>query len=157
MKKLPIYLIITLLFSSPLFATENISIMDPYAFSTSSKDKVGAIYLKIKNQTKNKLSLVKVKSSIAKNIEIHKTFKHDNVFKMVQIPYLQIGSDQEIALKPGSYHLMLIGLKKQLKAADTFRIRLIFNNGDVKDVTVKIKNRKVTSFKSEGSDHHHAH
>ena len=34
---------------------------------------------------------------------------------MIQIPYLQIGSNQEITLKPGSYHLMLIGLKKQLK------------------------------------------
>ena len=77
MKKLTIYLILTLLFSSPLYATQSVSIMDPYAFSTSNKDKVGAIYLKIKNQTKKKISLVKVKSSIAKNIEIHNTFKHD--------------------------------------------------------------------------------
>lgn len=157
MKKLSIYLMFTLLFSFPLYAAKSISITDPYAFSSSSKDKVGGIYLKIKNLTKSKLRLVKVKSNIAKNIEIHKTFKQNNVFKMAQIPYLQIGSNQEITLKPGSYHLMLIGLKKQLKVADTFRISLIFSNGDIKNVAVKVKSRKVTSISPDDYDHHHAH
>ena len=157
MKKLSTYLIFTLLFSSPIYAAKSISILDAYAFSTSNKAKVGGIYLTIKNLTKSNLRLVKVKSTIAKKIEIHKTVKQQNVFKMIQIPYLQIDSNQEIVLEPGSYHLMLIGLNQQLKATDTFSINLIFNNGDIKDVAVKIKNRKVTNYTSQGSDHHHAH
>jgi copper(I)-binding protein len=39
-------------------------------------------------------------------------------------------------LKPGSYHIMLIGLNRDLKSGDTFEVTLTFANAG--DITVTI-------------------
>ena len=58
---------------------------------------------------------------------------------MQPIERLEIPAGATVELKPGSYHIMLIGLKQELKAGETIEITLTFEKaGDVK-VTAEVR------------------
>ena len=104
--------------------------------------------------------LVGVSSPVA-TAELHE-MKMDtsNVMRMRQVPSLDLPKMQDVQLKPGGYHVMLMGLKQQLKAGDTVPITLkIEQNGKVTEQTVKAEVRDVTAAAPSGGhagmDHKH--
>ena len=52
---------------------------------------------------------------------------------------LPIPADGTAVLKPGSYHVMLIGLKKPLKEGETFPLTLTFEKAGKITVDVPVK------------------
>ena len=93
--------------------------------------------------------------------EIHEMKMDNNVMRMRQIPALDLPKMQDVQLKPGGYHVMLMGLKQQLKAGDTVPITLkIEQNGKVTEQTVKAEVRDVKAAAQSGGhaghmDHKH--
>ena len=73
-----------------------------------------AAYMTIENRGDKTLSLVEVKSSIARKTELHTTVMDNGVMKMRHISSLDIDAGGEAVLKPGGYHIMLMGLKKSI-------------------------------------------
>lgn len=104
--------------------------------------------------------LVGVSSPVA-TAELHEMKMDNNVMRMRQIPALDLPKMQDVQLKPGGYHVMLMGLKQQLKAGDTVPITLkIEQNGKVTEQTVKAEVRDVTATAQSGGhaghmDHKH--
>ncbi|RZT38594.1 copper chaperone PCu(A)C [Cupriavidus agavae] len=89
--------------------------------------------------------LVGVSSPVA-SAELHEMKMDNNVMRMRQIPALDLPPMQNVQLKPGGYHVMLMGLKQQLKAGDTVPITLKFEqNGKTIEQTVKAQVRDVTA------------
>jgi copper(I)-binding protein len=62
-----------------------------------------------------------------------------DVMRMRQVDAIDVPAGQAVELKPGSFHLMLMGLKAPLKAGDRFPLTLKFEKaGEVKvDVAVQ--------------------
>ena len=82
--------------------------------------------------------LLSASSDVAIAVELHKTIMHDGNMQMVHqlnVP-VPVG---ETAFKPGDLHVMLIGLKGDLKPGDTFTLTLDFEKagGQVLNVTVR--------------------
>lgn len=63
----------------------------------------------------------------------------DNVMRMRQIPALQLPAGKTVELKPGSYHVMLLDLKQQVKEGDTVPLTLVFEGKDGKRESVEVK------------------
>ena len=78
------------------------------------------------------MRLVAGKSPVAGVVEIHEMAMDNGVMKMRQIPGI-IPAGQTLALKPGSYHVMLLDLKQQVKDGDTVPITLEFVGLDNKE------------------------
>jgi copper(I)-binding protein len=77
----------------------------------------------------------------------------NNVMRMRQVPSLDLPKMQDVQLKPGGYHVMLMGLKQQLKAGDTVPITLkIEQNGKVTEQQVNAQVRDVAA-PAQGSGH----
>ena len=83
--------------------------------------------------------LVKVESDIAQTIEIHNVEMKSGVMTMVpQHDGVEIPADGELVLKPGSYHVMLIGINKSLIEGEEFTATLFFEKAGEVEVTVPI-------------------
>lgn len=85
----------------------------------------GAMYLTISNSGAAD-QLVKANGDIAKSIELHTVIKNGDVMQMRPVESIDVPAGASVALKPGGFHVMLIGLNRELKLGDTFDITLQF-------------------------------
>jgi copper(I)-binding protein len=82
--------------------------------------------------------LVGAESSVANIVEIHEMAVQDDVMKMRQVSDIALPLGRTIELKPGSYHIMLIQLRQQVKEGDVVPITLIFEDDTGKQDSVRI-------------------
>ena len=86
-------------------------------------------YLTIHNKSNSDTKLMAVSSSIAERIEIHQMSMDNNIMKMRQLKDgLIIPANDITYLKPGDFHLMFFGLKKQMNPTETHLVNLTFHN-----------------------------
>ena len=105
----------------------NVEIKDAW-LRTGAKGLNSALYFKIENNSETPDTLYKVSSSIAKHIQMHETYKKNDMMGMREIKNLEVKSNSSIEFKPGSYHIMLMDLNKDLKPGDEINFTLYFNN-----------------------------
>ena len=74
--------------------------------------------------------LVAVQSRAATSVEMHEMAMDGDVMHMRAMPTVALPAGAEVAFKPGSYHLMLMGLKKPLKAGEVVPLTLVFESAD---------------------------
>jgi hypothetical protein len=60
------------------------------------------------------------------------------VMKMDAVPTLDLPQGKPVTLKPGGYHIMLMGLKQQLKPGDQFPVTLTFASAPPVTATVTV-------------------
>jgi hypothetical protein len=100
----------------------------------------GAAYMLLKNGTSAEDALIGASSDVAQAVEIHLSqMKADGTMEMIQQEAIAIPANGEVELKPGSYHIMLIGLKKDLKTGDEISLTLHFKNHADMTLTVPVK------------------
>jgi len=93
-------------------------------------------------------------SSPAGTAELHEMAMDGNVMRMRAVQSIDLPKMQNVDLKPGGYHVMLTGLKGQLKAGDTVPITLrIEQGGKVIEKQVNAQVRDMTA--SAGGDMSH--
>lgn len=114
---------------------DGIKVMDAWVRAVPPTSKMSAAYMIIHNSTEKDNQLQNAKTDVAKNVELHNVRKKGEMMEMYQVQNISIPAKGNAKLKPGSYHVMLIGLKKALKAGDEVELTLNFENGP--SVTVK--------------------
>jgi copper(I)-binding protein len=136
MKKL---FLATLISVASLVASD-IQIKDAYARATPPGLPNSAAFMTISNYSMSDISLVEVKTSIANVAELHTHDMKDGVMKMYQVPKVDIKAHSNTTLKPGGFHIMLLGLKqKPLTVDQKVELTLIFSNNEKINLTVPVK------------------
>lgn len=123
------------------FKLGEIDIGHPYAHPTREGQLVAGGYLKLTNKGAAD-RLLSARSPAADAAEIHSMTMEGDVMKMRQVDAIELASGQTVELKPGGYHLMLMGLKAPLKAGDQFPLTLKFEKAGEVVVTVKVEESK---------------
>ena len=124
-------------FAVPALAGD-ITVKDAYARASAAMSTSGAAFLVIENTGDTPDQLVKATSDIADKVELH-THKEDanGVMHMMEVPEgFPIPAHGEHALARGGDHVMLLGLRKELRQGDTFKMTLTFRNAG--DVTIEV-------------------
>lgn len=99
-----------------------------------------AAYMMLHNHGTADDAVVGVSTDIADAAELHLSMMGDDgTMKMVQQEKLDLPADGELELKPGSYHIMLIGLKKDLNVGDEITVTLHFQNSEDITLTIPVK------------------
>jgi len=83
--------------------------------------------------------LVGVSTPVAGHSEVHEMIMDGSVMKMRPIPALELPAGRSVELKPGGYHLMLMDLKRALKAGEKISLELRFETRDRKLVTLPLE------------------
>ena len=118
----------------------SITVEQPWARATAGGAKTGAVYLTLDNKSGTADSLTGASSNVADKLQIHEMKVENGVMKMREIAGgLPIPAGGSVALKPGSYHVMLIGLKKPLTAGEKFPLTLTFEKAGNMSVTVPVQ------------------
>lgn len=124
---------------APAAAQNGIEIYGPWA-RPALTDVSGAFML-IKNTGAAADSLVSASSEVAEMVQIHETSMENGVMSMREVPGIEIPAGGEAILKPGGYHIMLMGLKRELKAGESIVIVLQFQNAGEISLSVPVSER----------------
>lgn len=123
-----------------------IDVEKPYARATPAGAMSGAAYMTLANETQTADRLTGASSEVAAKVQIHEMKVVNGVMKMREVAGgLAIPAGGSVALKPGSYHVMLMGLKKPLVAGQSFPLTLTFAKAGNISVTVPVEAMGATS------------
>ena len=118
-------------------ARAEVQVSDPWVRATVAAQKASGAFMQLQSATATRL--VAVSSPVAGSCEIHKMSMQDNVMKMREIGKLDLQPGKAVALRPGGYHIMLMGLKAALKEGETVPLTLRFENADGKTETQEVR------------------
>ena len=105
----------------------DLEIHQPWSRATPKGAKVGAGYLVIKNTGKTADRLIGGEMQAAKRVEVHEMKLDKGIMRMRPLKSgLEILPGQSVALKPGGYHLMFMGLSSAIKKGEPFKATLVF-------------------------------
>ena len=139
--------------AAPLIHTENVWARPAVALAETSgtseaggaamghaQSGTGAVYMMLVNEGREAERLIRAHTELAEVAEIHETRMEGEVMKMQLLPDgLEIPAGGEVELKPGGYHIMLIGLKRDLNEGDRFTLVLEFEKSGRLTVEVPVR------------------
>ena len=113
---------------------------------------VSAAYMTLHNLAGETDRLVSVASDAAESAEMHMTQVENDVATMRQVDSIEVPPQGETELKPGGLHIMLIGLKHELKAGDKVRLTLQFEKAGAVSMEAEVRLLKpgLTAARSGG-------
>ena len=127
----------------------DIEIEGAYARASIPNAPNSAAFFVIKNNSDKDIAITSANSDIAEKNELHTHIKENKMMKMMKIEKLVVPAKSSLELKSGGDHVMLIGLKKELKAGDEISLELSFSDGDKKKIKVPVKDLASTMHKMQ--------
>lgn len=119
----------------PMSTTTAMSATTPMTGTMGMGGAMGAMYMTIRNPTGSPDRLIKAQSDVSQVVELHNVAMKDGVMSMYPVEAIEVPANGEAVLKPGSFHVMLIGLTRDLVAGETMSVTLTFEQAG--DVTVQ--------------------
>ena len=88
----------------------------------------GAVYFVLENDSREQDELIEASSDLAVAVEIHESslVAGTDVMQMNQVFSVALDAGSEVIFEPGGLHVMLVGLKKELKIGDVIELTLHF-------------------------------
>ena len=117
-----------------------LKISAPWARATPKGASVGGGYMKITNTGTAPDRLVGGSTDISRRFEVHEMKMEGGVMKMRPLADgIEIKPGQTVTLDPSGYHVMLVGLNKQLMQGDHFKATLEFARAGKVDVDFTVE------------------
>jgi copper(I)-binding protein len=117
-------------------AAESMGIREAWS-RPASQGGNGAAYFVIRLSEADEL--IGVSSDVAEAVEMHESKMNGDVMEMHQLKSILLDAGEQVTFEPGGLHIMLIGLKQDLKVGDEFEITLHFKNGQDLNVNVPVR------------------
>ena len=127
----------------------DVEIEGAYARASIPNVPNSAAFFVIKNNSDKDIAITSANSDIAEKNELHTHIKENQMLKMIKIEKLVVPAKSSLELKSGGDHVMLMGLKKELKAGDEISLELSFSDGDKKSIKVPVKDLASTMHKMQ--------
>ena len=137
-----------LIFSGQVFAAsvaDSIQISDPYVRMVPPNSPATAAFMELKNTSDKNHALVSAKAYFNKTTELHNHIHDNGVMRMRQVQQIDLPAGKSTALKPGGFHIMLIGLDAPVQKDQNIKIDLTFEDGSTK--TIEAKGRPLMPMK----------
>lgn len=113
--------------------------MEMEAHSSHMAGLNSAAYMILTNTGDQPDRLLRARSDVAESVELHKSQTEGGVTSMVPVEAIEIPANGQTELKPGGLHIMLIGLKHELKVGDTVQLTLEFEKAGEIQVSAKVR------------------
>jgi copper(I)-binding protein len=118
-------------------AHAQVSVKEAWVRATVAQQKATGAFMQL--TAAQDTQLISVSSPVAAVTEIHEMTMDGGVMKMHAVPTLALPAGKPVDLKPGSYHVMLLDLKAQVKEGDTVPVTLTLQGADGKRQTLEVK------------------
>ena len=131
--------------------------VEGWARATASKARNGAAYLMIKNNTGAMDKLLSSNTGSAKRASLHNHIMAGSIMKMRPIDAINVPAKGMVMMKPGGLHIMLMGLKAQLKKGATLPLSLTFEKAGTVTIGVKIMGMGAKGMDAMHGKKNHTH
>lgn len=120
-------------------AADNVVITAPYARAVPPGQPNSAVFMVLENTLDDDYALVSAASAASDVVELHTHRMEDGMMKMRQVPRIDLPGGEQVELKPGGLHVMLIGLKDQLVPGDEVDVTLQFDDGSSTSIIAPVR------------------
>ena len=110
---------------------------DAWVRGTVPAQKTTGAFVTLRSSVDTKL--VSVATPVAKSAEIHESNMADGTMRMRAVDFVALPAGKRIELKPGGYHVMLIGIEKPLGAGDSVPLTLTLEDPSGKRSTLRVE------------------
>jgi len=130
---------------------QSVEVKDAWVRGTVPSQKVTGAFMEITGKTAARL--ISAESPAAATVEIHNMTMQNGVMKMFPVEGIDIPAGKTVKLASGGYHVMMMGLKQQMKAGERVPLKLTFELVDKKreSVELSVEVRDITGARG------HAH
>jgi len=118
-------------------AQAQVRVDDAWVRATVAQQKTTGAFMAITAQSSGRL--LEASTPVAASVELHEMKMDGDLMRMRRIDALALPAGVRVDLKPGTYHMMLLGLKAALKAGDVVPIRLVVENPAGRRETVDVQ------------------
>jgi hypothetical protein len=135
-----IILAATLLLAVPIAASAQaptVKVEQAWARPAAGVGANGAVYLTLTAEGAPD-QLTGASTPVADMAMLHESTTAGAVARMRDVDSLPLPAGQAVTLRPGGYHIMLMGLKQKLKPGDSFPLTLSFAKAPAASVTVNV-------------------
>ena len=144
MKRSFLSFVLVVLFLGPVWAhgykIGALDIGHPWTRATPKGADIAGGYLSITNKGTTPDRLVGGSLSIADRLEIHEMKMQGTVMQMRPLPAgLEIKPGETVELKPGSFHLMFMGLKEPVEVGKRVKGTLVFEKAGTVEVEYAVE------------------
>lgn len=115
-----------------------VKIEQPWARASAGRAANGGAFMTLTNAG-GPDRLLKAASPVARTVELHTHINEDGVMKMRAVPAIDLPAGAKVELKPGSFHVMLIGLHAPLKEGTQFPLTLTFEKAGTVELQVPVR------------------
>jgi copper(I)-binding protein len=141
-------------------AQAQVTVKDPWVRGTVAQQSATGLFAQITAPQGGKL--VAGSSPVAGVVEIHEMKMEGTTMKMRAIPGLDLPAGRPVELKPGGHYVMLMNLKRPLKAGENVPVSLVIETAGGQRETVElqavVRTLSGTAATREGHGHHgHRH
>lgn len=116
----------------------DVRVLDAWARATPSVAREGAVYLAVVNTGDSTDRLIGADTPVAESVELHASVRKGKGVTMRKLGAVVVPPGRSETFRPSETHLMLLGLKKQLREGDSFRLTLRFERAGVVEVSVRV-------------------
>lgn len=98
-----------------------------------------AAYLVIKNNDSQPDRLLSAYCEVARSTELHISQEDNGVMTMRPVDGVDVPAGGTVELKPGSYHIMLVDINRDLTPGDVLKLSLKFQNAGTIEVQAEVR------------------
>ncbi len=129
------------------------TVKDAWVRGTVAGQKATGLFAQISSAGGGRL--VSASSPVAGAVEVHEMAMDGNVMRMRAVPAVELPAGKTVDFKPGGYHLMLLELKKELKAGDDVPVTLVIEGAGGQRENVEIKAPVKALAEAQAQSHKH--
>ena len=105
---------------------------------TGTMSRNGVMYMTLSNAGTVDDTIVSAASDAARSVELHE-MTSDGAMSMRRVAKLTVPAGGQFEMKPGGYHVMLLGLMRDLKPGDTVKVTLMLEKAGPLTVTARLQ------------------
>lgn len=124
---------------APAFADDSVSVEGAWTRATPPGAVNSATYAQLHNSGAEERTVIAASTKAANEVQLHTVIDEDGLMKMRQVTAISIPAGGMAELKPGGYHIMMLGIHDQLRDGESVDIELEFANGEKMTFTSPIQ------------------
>ena len=118
-----------------------LKIIHPMTFETAPTARAGSGYMMIDNTGETDDALIAVRADFPR-VMLHLSEEQDGIARMRHVQRIVIPAGETVALEPGGYHIMFMGLDGDpFEAGELFPATLVFEKAGEVDIEFKVEAR----------------
>lgn len=109
--------------------TPTLTAHDAWAREPMGGRNMTGLFVVVENAGSAPRAIVSAATDAADKVELHEMKNDGGMMRMSPVTQIDVPAHGKAELKPGSFHVMLFGLKDKLVAGDSINLTLTFDDG----------------------------